>query len=376
MMNKKRRKKVLFVCSSVFQLYVAITIKIIFFQDRCVDLVLTDSTPVFRQLYLNKKLISLFNNVKFVEVGKNIGKLNRLQRSKYGQCFYEIFPKKYVKKVWEIDVKDYQELFFSSYIKQNVLIQYAIKKSCKKNKVNVFEDGISTYLLKNMQKSYVPPFIKKLFKIKEVEKCVDNVYMFEPNLMCVGGYKNIIKIPNPTTNKEVITVLSEIFEDNGYKIKEKFIFLEESFNNDGYTTNDVELIHNLYDYCERKNFILKHHPRNRLDRFKTVLPTMEKNIFWENYLLKNSLDDKVLVAVSSNTVFVPHIILNEQKPTIILLYKIFKGTSPILGSENFEKYVEKYYKLYSDYTKDKMFIPQTIQEYEEIIRKLAMEEND
>ena len=366
---------ILFVCSSVFQLYVAIIIKKVFLRDKVVDLILTDSSSVFECLCKNEELNSLFNSVKWVSVSKNLSKLNRLQRSKYGQCFYEIFPKKYAKKIWGVNLKKYNVCYFSSYTRPNILLQYAIKKSCKKNKVHVFEDGISTYLLQNMQKSSVPKLLKKFFKVREIESIVDDVYVFEPNLLCVNCYKKIIEIPKPTLVEGVLDLFNHVFKGVDYKINEKFIFLEESFNNDGYVTNDSDFIYRLWECCRKTDFILKHHPRNRLDRFKTKLPTVENAIFWEHYLLLNSLNNKVLVSVSSNTVFVPHIISDKQKPTVILLYKLFNGTSPILGSGNFENYVKKYCNHYSAYTKEKFYIPETMQEFEELIKVLKVKEN-
>lgn len=360
---------ILITCSSVFQLYVAILLKIVFLSQKQVDLILTDATPRFETLYKNKRLNKLFNSVKFVRICKNAKSLNRIEVSRYGKGFYELFPEKYVKKVWGIDIKKYDECFFSTFIPQNNFLIYAFKKVNKNSKVHLFEDGISTYLLKNTQPLYSLPALRKIFNFKTTNEVVDDVYLFEPELMCFEDYK-LIQIPKPQEIDGAVKLLNEILNDNSeYKISERFVFFEESFNNDGYITNDAELINILYDTCNGEDFILKHHPRNSVDRFKTVLPTLDAPIFWENYLLNNPIDNHVLVTVSSNTVFVPHII-SGACPTVVMLYKIFNGTSPILGSGNFEKYVEKYLNLYSNYTNTKFYIPETLEEFKKIILNL------
>ena len=363
---------ILIVCSSVFQLYVAINIKETFLKEEIVDLILTDSTPIFRSLHTNEKLKSLFHNVRFVPINENIDKLNRLEKSKYGQMFFEIFPRCYAKKVWETDIRKYKECYFSSYTKQNILLQYAIKRNRKNTKIHMFEDGISAYILKNCQISYTSRHLRKIFKMFPIEELISNVYVFAPELVCLKEYNSVIKLPKPQEVEGLSDIYNEVFGEFDYQIKEKFIFFEESFNNDGYVTNDSELINMLWELCDRKDFILKHHPRNSVDRFKTVLPTIEAPIFWENYLLSHPLDNKVLVTVSSNTVFVPHIISNVQ-PTVVMLYKIFNGTSPILGCEYFNTYVAKYLKHYNDYTKTKFYIPETIEEFKEVIQKIKRE---
>ena len=363
---------VLMVCSSVFQLYVAILIKKFFLQDKKVDLVLTDATPRFGTLYKSEKLTELFHSVRYAEICKNEKRLNQLARSKYGKMFFEIYPRCYVKKVWEIDVKQYQECFFSSYIKQNVMLQYAIKKNGKNTKIHMFEDGISTYIVKNGQAIRTPRLLRKIFNIHSIEELISDVYVFEPELVCLQEYSNLITLPKPQEVEGLLEIYNAVFGDIDYQIKEKFVFFEESFNNDGYVTNDSELINMLWELCDGKDFILKHHPRNSVDRFKTILPTIEAPIFWENYLLRHPLGDKVLVTVSSNTVFVPHII-SEAQPTVIMLYKIFNGTSFILASGNFEAYVEKYLKYYEDYTKNKFYIPETIEEFQGIVQMLKKE---
>ena len=360
---------VLMVCSSVFQLYVAILIKKTFLSDEKVDLVLTDATPRFETLYKNERLAALFHSVRFAEICKKEKALNRLERSKYGKMYFEMFPRRYAKKVWGIDVKEYQECFFSSYIKQNVMLQYAIKKNGKNTKIHMFEDGISTYIVKNGQAIRTPRLLKKIFNIHSIEELISDVYVFEPELVCLQEYSNLITLPKPQKVEGLSDIYNEVFGEIDYQIKEKFIFFEESFNNDGYVTNDSELINMLCELCDGKDFILKHHPRNSVDRFKTVLPTIEAPIFWENYLLNHSIDDKILVTVSSNTVFVPHII-SGARPTVILLYKIFNGSSPVFQSGNFDLYIEKYLKVYKNYTDTKVYIPRNVVEYKQIIEKL------
>ena len=364
---------ILMVCSSVFQLYVAVVLKNTLLKEKETELVLTDSPPLLRAMAENEKIKQCFDTVRFVPISENIKKLNRLEKSRFGHVFFEMFPRLYAKKVWEIDVEKYEESFFSSYTLQNVMLQYAMKNGRKDVKIHCFEDGISTYLLKNLISLKTPSFLARIFQVKPIEELVDDVYVFEKELVCVDGYKDVVSIPKPKKIEGLSNKLNNIFDGlEEYSIQEKFVFFEESFNNDGYTTNDAELIHTLWEELGMEDFILKHHPRNRMDRFKMVLPTMPP-IFWENYILNHNINDKVLVAVSSNTMFVPHLLCGCE-PTLVLLYKIFGGTSPILGNENFTVYVDKYLKAYPEYANKKVYVPETIEQFKEIIQKLKKKE--
>lgn len=360
---------VLMVCSSVFQLYTAITIKQCFLKDEQVDLVLTDATPMFEKLSKEKTLLYYFRQVYYSTVTQNIRELNRIEKSRYFKPIFEMFPQYYVKKVWELDLQKYDDFYFSIYSVFNIRLQSCLYKKNKSLRTHMFEDGISTYLIDCNYKWSIPGAIKRICGIKDIKETLDDIYMFEPRLMCITTQSELVRIPNIVEKPELVEVFDEIFGEIPQQLKERFVFFEESFNNDGYVTNDSELINCLWECCERKEFLLKSHPRNRQDRFADQLPVVDFPMFWEHYFLKHSIDKNVLVTVSSNTVFVPYI-LARCKPTVILLYKIFEGTSPILGSGNFEKYVEKYLK----YTGENVYVPETMEQYKEIVNELRKEE--
>ena len=358
------KRKVLMVCSSVFQLYVAIALKKNFYFNDDVDLILTDSTPIFKSLIEEKQLYSIFHKINYSEVNKNISDLNRLERSHYFKPLFELFPRYYVKKIWKVEIGQYDEYCFSIYHQFNILLASYLKNQNANIKISMFEDGISTYLI---DCSYQYSVNKN-----RIQNCLSKIYLFEPELLCINTEKELVAIPQIKNDSEVMELMQFTFKGRGNKVKEKFIFFEESFSNDGYTTNDTELINNLYACLNNQDFLLKHHPRNRKDRFQKILPTMDGNIFWEYYFLENPIDDKVLVTISSNTVFTPHII-NGSSPYVILLYKLFQGTSPILGSGYFDEYIEKYKKEYPEYARKKIFIPESMNEFYEVVLKLREE---
>lgn len=353
------------ICSSMFQLFTALTIKQHFLKDEDVDLILTDSTPAFMQLSKNDKLASIFKNVYFVPNNEKSNKFNRIVKSKYYRRLFELFPKHYLNKIYKNKWCKYTDIYFSSFNTFSLHLQAYLYSKNKSLKTHLFEDGISTYLIRSKYNWRISDATRHLLKIKNFEDRFDDAFFFEPDLICFDYGFPTVTIPKPNTIPQLAEKLDSIFEESSNEITEKFIFFEESFNNDGLITNDAELIDTLWEVLDKKDFILKHHPRNRTDRFRQLLPNINFPLFWEHYIIKHNIDDKIIVTVSSNTSFVPYI-LNGCKPTIVLLYKIFNGTSPILGSGNFEKYVEQYLK----YTGCKVYIPETIEEFKKIILNL------
>lgn len=355
----------LMMCSSMFQLYTAIAIKLQFLKDEEVDLLLTDATPAFEKLSKNPELSKLFNSVYFAPYIKASNGFNRIVRSKYYRRLFELFPKHFINKVLKQKWNNYSDVYFSSFNLMALRMQDYLSKKNKNLKTHWIEDGISTYLMMGQYKWSLPESARKRLGIKDFQERFCDVYLFEPSLACLKYDFPIVEIPKPNGIPGLVDAFDAIFMENDNEIEEKFIFFEESFNNDGYTTNDAELINTVYEKLGKKDFVLKHHPRNRMDRFTEVLPTVDFPMFWEYYFFKHNIDDKVLVTVSSNTSFVPYI-LAKAKPTVVLLYKIFNGTSPIFQSGNFEDYVEKYL-LYTD---SKVYIPETVEELKEIIEEL------
>ena len=358
----------LMVCGSMFQLYTALTIKQQFLKDEKVDLVLMNSTPMFKKLATNTELSKIFNKVFFLPDGSKKGGFNRIVRSKYYRKIFDVFPKHYLNKITGHRWDKYTDIYFSSFNIITLRLQAHLYNKNKNLKTHLFEDGVSTYTIRSRYQWAISETTRKILKIKNFEDRFNDVYLFEPQLMCFDYGFPIIKISGPREIPGLIEIFDNVFKDNQNRIEEKFIFFEESFNNDGCESNDAELIDILWETLEKKDFILKNHPRNSKDRFKDVLPTVDFPMLWEHYIFKNDIEKKILVTVSSNTIFVPYI-LGGIKPTVILLYKIFNGTNPVFMSGNFEKYLEKYLM----YTEEKIYIPETIEEYKNYILKFKNE---
>lgn len=361
----------LMVCSSIFQLYTALAIKQQFLNDEKVDLLLTDSTSMFKELATNTGLLKRFNKVMYVPDGRKRSHFNRIVRSKYYRKVFDVFPRHYLNKIVKQKWDNYTDIYFSSFNIFTLRLQAYLSNKNKKLKTHLFEDGISTYLIRSKYEWAISEKTRKILKIENFEDRFCDVYLFEPDLMCFDYGFPTVRISNPIEIPGIVEAFDDILKKDNSEIGEKFIFFEESFNNDGLVSNDTELIGVLWNFLDKKDFILKHHPRNRKDRFKDVLPTVDFPMFWEHYFLGHNIEDKVIVTVSSNTAFVPYVIA-RLKPTIVLLYKLFNGTSPIFDSGNFEKYVEKYL----GYTEAKVYIPETVDEFQEIIEKLRRNDDE
>lgn len=352
----------LIICNSMFQLFTAVVIRQTFLKEKKVDLLLTDATSSFAEMSKKEKLRDIFDNVMYTPVLNNIARLSRMEKSHYFSKVFNLFPKYYVKRVWKIDTGKYDELFFSLYQLFSIRLAKHLKRKNKASKIHLFEDGISTYLIDD--KTLGNRNVASL----NAQALIDDIYLFAPDLMCLETSKPLITIPKIDRSSEIAELLNMVFGDSAYEIREKFIFFEESFNNDGYTTNDAELIELLRDTAQSE-FIIKHHPRNAVNRFAGKMNTLSVPILWEQYILNHSIENKVIVTVSSNTAFVPQIICGSC-PYVVFLYKIFNGTSPILQSGNFENYVAKYVSRFKEYADKKIFFPETIEEYKDIIQKL------
>ncbi len=125
---------------------------------------------------------------------------------------------------------------------------------------------------------------------------------------------------------------------------------------------DIEFdILNTIAQNSRDDLIVRVHPRQKAEIYKEYFRD-EINNLWELECEKQITDEHILISAFSTAQVMPKL-LGGKEPTIIFLFKIFGCYDDCM------KIVEKMVNMYQN--KEKIYIPESINELERIIKKLT-----
>lgn len=367
--------KKLIICNTVFQLYTAINLRVNHFHENdIVDLILTDRTD-FREIPNRLEKEKLFSEIFHIKINdyyqKRIPFKIKIARYLINKFKIDmIFSKNIVRSLFYRELEEYDELYISNHDTfAELLFNHLIAKN-EVLRVFEYEDGYGTYVrpLRNENDSK-KKFKQVLYNFLNVDLLLPETlqasYIYEPMLYCwVDEVKKIKLSKFDIEKKYLIDQLNRIFD---YSPKDtfnkKFILLEESFSADGIKNNDFELFAETIRLVNKSNIIIKTHPRNRINRFQDFeVKVFSEPIPWEIITMNEKFDDKVLITITSSTVFTPKI-LYDSNCTIILLYKLMTGYNSIFDSSNMEEFIIKAKNKYGS----KMYIPKTLSDLKSIL---------
>lgn len=260
-------------------------------------------------------------------------------------------------------IDKYDIIWLSSWDVFTYSLVYKQKKENKKLKVNLFEDGIATYLNKNQ----VEPTskIQKIMKVN-YKKLIDELFMYRPELGIYNKcYKKISAIDIP--NEENFKIIREIFnykETHEKTYYKKIIYLDQPIEEVDWKFGRKDIIEKILEYIDFNNISVKRHPRNQnfnyLKYKVDIIPNFE--IPWE--VVGKDIKNKVLISFNSTAALTPKFIYDNNNK-IVLLYKYFLKNDDIC-----EKWDEFFYNIQKIYPKN-LFIPKNEVELKVILAEVT-----
>ncbi|MBO4337637.1 MAG: hypothetical protein J5842_06160, partial [Lachnospiraceae bacterium] len=321
------------------------------------DLLLTDKTPSFDDLYKSGRPKECFDQVYFADsrLIKNpySGALTQLYESfihnpEYGRMFTSDTP----------DPGIYSDIFFASPGMPDEVSKQVIKSAIKANRQVCFhryEDGFASYtkppvcsVTSDMGRRFYRLLMR--YDIKEKE---NELYMLEPSLAqpeVADTAATGFKLCTITKNEEIIKIVTEkikiLFDHRPERIPADYIFLGQSTKNvinnpDTY----LSLIKHIVEKTGYDRFCMKPHPRGVHDRFDDSLTYYEDPAPFEICYTDGQMETKTLISYYS-TACVSGKLLFNSKCRIIFLYPL-AGDS-FNEKSDYEEYFEKLQKLYDN----------------------------
>ena len=152
-----------------------------------------------------------------------------------------------------------------------------------------FDEGIRSYTM-DFELSDKRSFYEGTYGENSYSKAIKAIYLYRPELYAVENRDyELYKISNPYEIDELRKLLIEIFGAEDIPA-EKYIYFEDHFFTDRFTTNDFELFKEVARTVGSENIVVKTHPRDDYNRFemhgyKTIGNT---NVPWEILVQKYS----------------------------------------------------------------------------------------
>lgn len=321
-------KRALFICNTTYQVVVAIQLRITNFKQWNSDLIITDTVPNFIEICNKIFELKLFDAIIPLQEKKLNYNSNRLINFDTYFKKYVFINKELKRIITEKDRYDYY--LFANITRFSPRLGKLLSKFSPSVKFAMYEDGVSSYSRiygdRINQVMHPNSIIKKLgYKVfPSVISKLNDYFVFEPRYI-VWECDCARRISTIESNlDEIRQILNCLYGYQHIKdnYNEKVIFFEESYYEDGIQTGDLELVEGLAEIYGKNQIFIKTHPRNKVNRFETLgfHTNKDKTIPWEVIALNISLEDKLLVTMTSTAV-VNSFILLHTSASLILEYR-------------------------------------------------------
>lgn len=312
------KKYLLFICYSGIQLINAMNIKYHYYREVNADLMivsgigLTDKIDEIKKTGMFDEIIisSYTHNTDYYKIRDIPVTEKSLHPEKY-----EHMPK--------LDAK-YTDMFIAVFKYHfNQMIYYYLVNAGKKPCVHIYDEGGSTYI-DNLNPDEYREINHSLYPdSQQFRNNITNIFLCEPSLYCGLSQVRTIPIPKLSACDHVFSsMLFAVFGQIAMP-EEKYLFFSECFAEEGYLTNEIEILDAIANIVGKENIAIKVHPRSekmeKIYRLHGYRLFSDKGVPWELSALSPRFNSKVLMSISSNSSWMPLIISDEKCVSISLL---------------------------------------------------------
>lgn len=339
----------LFIASTPYNLFNYINLKINFFPNEDIDIVISNFDLKNEQYYKNVKDLKLFKNVYFIEqrgfdYNRLIpNKLKRFIRKVFSELKNRYLYNSYFKKYCsEMDYsRIYDEIYTDAFgfMPRFIFNHYHSKN--KNIKVYKVDCGVECYYDNILSR-------KNKFMCNKIQKRLCGYYLYSKDLANVGEYK-VFELPKVNVkDKNFVNLINNVFEYRNEKFKfdeQKFLFLDQRLDEFEALDKIEQDIVDILKTESNKDVYIKLHPRTDENtiRYKDMVK-MKTNSTFEILCLNNpDLFNIKIITPFSTAAVLPKLLFDEE-PYIICLTKLFmnKHAEAELMTEFFEKLKNTY----------------------------------
>lgn len=312
---------------------------------------------------------NLFNEVRLIDTSIVEAYKNRENRFLYGLGIVNNYLKLDEIVNGIVGDIDYKKIYISSQANIGRLISiYFLKRGAE---VVYFDDGEGSYDdFKIYEAQGIDKFIRRILFGNDSVTLSNKRKLYCPKLFkkIFGESFDVSSIPNWSDDIELLEKINMI---SGYtedaKINHKYILLD-TIPSESFDVAGQEIYEKLIDICVKNigtELLIKRHPRDNRGSKKNCEFYRYSNIPFEVICANSDVEHKVLICSGSSAVLMPKLLFDIE-PAVILLHHI---TGARLGDEEKRETIISYVKdLYRN--KQKFIVPESMEEFNEIIRKM------
>lgn len=357
-------KKLLFICESPYQLLNILSIKYHYYPDATADLIITKSTNLSR--YREKlessgmfQKIILSNFDSKVDL-KKIREISIKKRT--------LFPEKY-EHALELEAR-YTDYFLPvlKHPYYQMIYYQLVKKGCQPS-VFIFEDGATSYTDNSEARMEIDHHLYPLNK--QFTNNISALFLYRPDCYC--GNLEVPKIPIPQILGEetgFVDLIRFIFGDCQIP-SARYLFFNECFARDGQVSTDIQILDSIAELVGKENIAVKLHPRSggdeKIYQLHGYQIFSENDSPWEISVLSPKFKDKILMSVSSNTIYTPLFVSNVHIYAISLLNVMKLPSRPHAKTWEFHTFINKVQQIMDRECND-FYRPNTMSELKNIIQ--------
>lgn len=353
--------KSLFIVDTPYQLFNVVNIVVHEKYDIKPDLIIVNQ---FRNadILLNKVgETKLFNKIFFVSKNAFSSTVDKIR---YWTLRF-IRPKYIIKR--QFSEEDYSPFIKTKYsdIFCSVMtdLAVAVKQINKKASIYLFDDGIGSYygnIIHNREwKYYLLSFITH-----------SGEHIFKPeclllnNVSAASDTVPFIIRPLPQIDEKSINILNSLFDYDDTFYEQKIVLLSTPDDTDQSLDSFFQTITRfLLPYSEK--VVVRLHPREEKRTAYVQFRIDEPKTLWELMICNSNIDEKILIGLGTTALFAPKIIFDKE-PTLVFLNNLCN-----LKMMNDNQMIDQICKLKESYlNKEKVFIPNSLDEFENIIKTL------
>ena len=380
-MNKETNipKRILFHCSTPFQIMMAVHFKRTILADCIVDILVSSHIFEYKDIAERLENVGLFRMVisydgynfdqMVLTIKKKMALIRDILNSRH-HFNYLFAGSGKVEDAGKYDEFWIQEIIMST----NVLYNYLISRNDKmkivfyeESPLTVVCDGHDTFVDREYaikSKSNIERIILR-FLIKSVYGKIDYGYSSVYDKIKDRFYFPFYAIPELDKNKNSVADWNKIWKcQDDYS--DKVVFFEESFHTDSIEFDDMSVVQDIIDVVGKENLMIKLHPRSRKNRFQAlgVQTNRSTSVPWELVAINHINNPPVLISVASGSLLYPQMYWGIKQNAISLI-KCKEYKMPVLDSRYYNEY--RQFCENSGYT----MLPETREDFRKILKKMV-----
>lgn len=316
-------RNILILCTTYYQLIIAISLRYSHFLNDNVSLILSDDSQDSEKVSIRVRNMRIFQNFFFWRIKESQNKL--FIANKIDDCLKIIFGNEELNEICKVKY----DIFIFHHVDVPSMRVFAALK--RKNKYIIcarFEEGILSYKRcgSNISETKTGTLISYICHLLGKQTLCDmntimDFYCCYPELY--NGQLHTIQVPQLIQSSFIKQLLCEIFaiSQNVY-YKEKYIMLTSIFDLEGgKPIGEFELVKEISTkICGIDNLLIKAHPRDKSRVYEKAGFHVDKysNVPWEIIQTVTDMSDKVLMSIASGSALSVNTIIKNPPKTFFL----------------------------------------------------------